>query len=142
MIGIDNQNQMVCADINAESALEWGIRDAVTFAPVLISNFEVMPIRDASTLNNLNPRTAIGQRNDNAILLLAIDGRGPTSFGALYGDLIKIFQENGTRIAANLDGGNSTAMIYDGKYINTTVSMYGSRNLPSAILVKGESHEE
>ena len=87
----------------------------------------------------LNPRTAIGQRSDGTFMLLVIDGRGPTSFGALYEDVIKIFQENDAVNAANPDGGNSSAMIYDGNYVNTPVSMYGSRNLPTVFLVKGDN---
>ena len=87
----------------------------------------------------LNPRTAVGQRSDGTFMLLVIDGRGPTSFGALYEDVIKIFQANDAVNAANLDGGNSSAMIYDGEYVNTPVSMYGSRNLPTVFLVKGDN---
>ena len=90
-------------------------------------------------LGMLNPRTAIGQRSDGTFMLLVVDGRGPTSFGALYEDIIKIFQDNDAVMAANLDGGNSSAMIYDGNYVNTPVSMYGSRNLPTVFLVTGDN---
>ena len=41
----------------------------------------------------------------------------------------------GAYMASNLDGGNSTAMIYNGEYVNNTVSMYGSRHLPTAFIV-------
>ena len=40
--------------------------------------------------------------------------------------------------AGNLDGGNTSVMMYNGEYANYPVSMYNSRNLPSVILVKGE----
>ena len=39
--------------------------------------------------------------------------------------------------AACLDGGNSSAMMYNSAYVNDTVSMYGSRHLPTAVIVKG-----
>ena len=45
-------------------------------------------------------------------------------------------QEYGAMIAGNLDGGNSSVLMYDGNMINTTVSMYGARNLPTAFIVK------
>ena len=60
-------------------------------------------------------------------------------FRGQYEDIIKIFQDNDAVMAANLDGGNSSAMIYDGSYVNTPVSMYGSRNLPTVFLVKGDN---
>ncbi|MBQ1324990.1 MAG: phosphodiester glycosidase family protein, partial [Solobacterium sp.] len=49
-----------------------------------------------------------------------------------------IMRSYDAQAAANLDGGNSTAMIYKGEYVNTTVSMYGSRHLPTVFLVKGD----
>jgi exopolysaccharide biosynthesis protein len=71
------------------------------------------------------------------MLLLVVDGRGPTSFGAQYEDIVKIFKDYEAVNAGNLDGGNSSVMIYDGAYANYPVSMYNSRNLPSVVLVKG-----
>lgn len=137
VIGIDANNKLICADTTAETALSWGIRDAVTFGPVFINNYEVTYQSGDGDLPNLNPRTAIGQREDGTFLLLVIDGRGPSSFGALYSDIVKVFQDYDAQTAANLDGGNSSAMIYNGSYVNDTVSMYGSRSLPSVFLVKG-----
>ncbi|MGN1389843.1 MAG: phosphodiester glycosidase family protein, partial [Bulleidia sp.] len=80
------------------------------------------------------------QTDDGTFLLLAIDGRGPSSFGATYDDLISIFQSYGAVTAATLDGGNSTAMMYNGSYVNTPVSMYGSRNLPTVFLIRAEGN--
>ena len=41
-------------------------------------------------------------------------------------------------MAGNLDGGNSSVMIYNGRYVHYPVSMYDSRNLPSVLLVRGD----
>ncbi|MCF0109759.1 MAG: phosphodiester glycosidase family protein, partial [Erysipelotrichaceae bacterium] len=38
--------------------------------------------------------------------------------------------------AANLDGGNSTIMMYRDQVVNSTVSIYGGRHLPTAFIVK------
>ncbi|MBQ9152789.1 MAG: phosphodiester glycosidase family protein, partial [Solobacterium sp.] len=103
---------------------------------VFISNYEDVFDRNYQNLAMLNPRTAIGQASDGTMLLLVLDGRGPSSFGAQYEDVIDIFRSYDAINAANLDGGNSTAMIYNGEYVNNTVSMYGSRNLPTVFLVK------
>lgn len=139
LIGIDDNNKLFCAGATANEALSWGIQEAVTFGPIFINNYEVVYKEGTDNLGMLNPRTAIGQRSDGTFMLLVVDGRGPTSFGALYEDIIQIFQENDAAMAANLDGGNSSAMIYNGEYVNTPVSMYGSRNLPTAFLVKGDN---
>lgn len=135
VIGIDNNSKLICAGMTGQQAIDWGLQEAVTFDPVFINNYEVV-YKPTTHLAMLNPRTAVGQRSDGTFMLLVIDGRGPTSFGALYEDVIRIFQQNDAVMAANLDGGNSTAMIWKGEYVNTPVSMYGSRNLPTAFLVK------
>ncbi|MBR2675746.1 MAG: phosphodiester glycosidase family protein [Solobacterium sp.] len=139
MVGITKDGKLFCANATGNECLEWGIQEAVTFGPVFINNYQVVFKEGTDNLGMLNPRTAIGQRSDGTFMLLVIDGRGPTSFGALYEDVIKIFQANDAVNAANLDGGNSSAMIYDGEYVNTPVSMYGSRNLPTVFLVKGDN---
>ena len=139
IVGISGDGKLFCANATGNECLEWGIQEAVTFGPVFINNYQVVFKEGTDNLGMLNPRTAIGQRSDGTFMLLVVDGRGPTSFGALYEDIIKIFQANDAVMAANLDGGNSTAMIYDGDYLNTPVSMYGSRNLPTVFLVKGDN---
>lgn len=134
VIGINTNNQLIAADMSAKQALEWGVRDGVTFGPVFINQYDV--VFESARLAGLNPRTVIGQREDGTFLLLVMDGRQPLSFGALYPDAIQIMQDFGAMTAANLDGGNSTVMVYDGKTINSTVSIYGARNLPTAFIVK------
>ena len=138
IIGIDDKYNLYCVDATAKDALSWGIQEAVTFGPVFIRNYEVLFRKGQGDYPMLNPRTAIGQSSDGSFLLLTIDGRGPSSFGSLYEDVVEIFQKYDAVNAANLDGGNSTAMIYNGDYVNTTVSMYGSRHLPTAFIVEGE----
>lgn len=134
VIGINGQNELVVGDMSAQQALDWGVRDAVTFGPIFIKQYE--NVFNSARLAGLNPRTAIGQRADGSFLLLVMDGRQPLSFGALYPDIIQIMQDYGAMTAANLDGGNSTVMVYENETVNSTVSIYGARNLPTAFVVK------
>ncbi len=139
IIGITDEYKLICSYGTATEALSWGVQEAVTFGPIFINNYTVVYEAGTDNLGMLNPRTAIGQRSDGTFMLLVIDGRGPSSFGAVYEDVIEIFQENDAVMAANLDGGNSSAMIYKGQYVNTPVSMYNSRNLPTVFLVQGDN---
>lgn len=136
VIGINEDNTLICKDMSAQQALDWGIRDGVTFGPVFIDQFEVVFERGMHP--QLNPRTVIGQKEDGSFLFLVIDGRQPHSLGAKYEDIIKIMQDFGAMTAGNLDGGNSSVLMYNDEMVNTTVSMYGARNLPTAFLVKGD----
>ena len=90
--------------------------------------------------SGLNPRTAIGQRADGALLLLVTDGRGKSGhLGASASDLINVMMKYGAVNAANLDGGSSSCMYYDGDYLMTSVTFYytnSSWKLPLAFVVK------
>ena len=44
----------------------------------------------------------------------------------------------GAMNACNLDGGSSSMMWYDGKYINNTASVIGIRPIPTSFLVLKE----
>ena len=120
---------MTSADVKAKD-----IQYGVCFGPVLVANGEAC---DVGT-SGVNPRTAIGQRSDGAILMLVIDGRQAISLGATYQDMVDIFLEYGAVNACNLDGGSSSLMWYDGDYINNCASVIGIRPVPTTFLVLKE----
>lgn len=113
-----------------------GIRDAVSFGPVLISKGEK---KDDETLkSNIGARTAIGQREDKAVVMMAVDGRQAYSIGLTYGDCADVLLEKcGCINAINLDGGNSTCMMFNGEMVNNPANPAGgTRNLPTAWLIR------
>lgn len=124
------------------------IRDAVTFQEEssdannhfvkLIINGEERKVDGQGS--GANPRTAIGQRADGTVLLLVTDGRGASGhLGATAADLIKIMKEYGAVNAANLDGGSSSSMYYNGKYEMSSVTFYytnSSWKLPTGFVVE------
>lgn len=140
VIGFDKNNILHVGTFSGREALEADIVSAVSFAPgpVLIVNGK--PLNENRPFKGgLNPRTAIGQRADGAVLLLVVDGRQPQSLGASYDDLVDIMLQFNAVNAANLDGGSSTRMHYGDRYINDCASVIGQRGLPDVILVlKGE----
>lgn len=134
VIGMDNKNVLHVGRMTAREALNKGMRDAVSFGPALVVNGK--PAQFAGSGGGLNPRTAIGQREDGSVLLLVIDGRQPHSIGASHKDLAGIMVEHGAINAGNLDGGSSTMLYYNGELMNTCASLYGPRQIATAFLVK------
>ena len=132
-VGFDDNYIMHVGKLTAKDVKAKNIQYGVSFGPVLISNGE-----PANLNSGVNPRTAIGQRSDGAVLLLVIDGRQVISLGATYNDLIEIFQEYGAVNACNLDGGSSTLMWFGGDYINNCASVVGIRPVPTTFLVMKE----
>lgn len=115
------------------------IKEGVSFGPALIRDGEIT--QEARDAYGMNPRTAIGQRSDGAILLLVTDGRQPGSLGATLNDIAEIMLRFGAVNASNLDGGNSSLLYYNGDYINGTARVTEARNAPDAFVVLKEQHD-
>ena len=98
-------------NITKAQAEELNIRDGCCFGPVLIMTGEVN-MKAYNTNSGLNPRTAIGQRADGAVIFVCIDGRQASSLGGTYADIIDIMVEYGAVNACNMDGGSSSVMMY------------------------------
>ncbi len=133
LVAFDANNRLIVGKMSAAEALRRNVRDAISFGPAFIVNG--VPAEVSGTSGGVNPRTVIGQRADGAVLILVIDGRQAHSLGATYKDCIDIMLEYGAINAANLDGGSSTAMVYNGEVINKCASMYRLRNIPTSIVV-------
>lgn len=83
-------------------------RYAVGGGALLVKDGEVLP--DLETTRH--PRTAVGVREDGALILYTVDGRrSGWSVGMGLDDLAKRMRELGCVAALNLDGGGSTAMV-------------------------------
>ncbi|NBD26096.1 phosphodiester glycosidase family protein [Paenibacillus glycinis] len=136
VVGIDGSGKMVAGRYSLNELRQMGVKEAVTFQPRIIVNGKGL-IKNAADGWGIAPRTAMGQREDGAILFVVIDGRQPGhSIGANLYDVQQILLERGAVIAANLDGGSSTVLVKDGAVLNkpSTKSSEG-RYLPSAFLV-------
>lgn len=133
--GFDSQGILHVGYYNYSDCLDLDIVGGVTFEPPLIING--IPQDTSWLASGVNPRSAIGQRADGAVLMLAINGRQLSSMGATYSDLVDIMLQFGAVNAMNLDGGSSTVMYLNGELVNTPSSESGySRGLPNAILFR------
>ena len=155
LIGFDENNLLRIISLEGmnKSAVEKmvkeeKIRDAISFQEEssdannhfvkLIINGEKRELSGKGS--GQNPRTAIGQRKDGSVLILVTDGRGKKGhLGATASDLIEIMAEYGAVNAANIDGGSSSSLYYNKKYLRTSVTFYytnSSWRLPTAFVVK------
>ena len=126
----------VARSMTRQELIDNDIRYAVCYGPVLISN-GVSASPDSLAVS-LNPRTAIGQCADGTILMLVIDGRQVVSMGAKYQDLVEIMERYGAVNAVNLDGGSSSMLWYQDRYVNNSSSVIGIRDMPTSFVVLKE----
>ncbi len=139
-VGLDDQDILRVGFHSEQDLTDWNIRDGAGYGPVLVVNGEALD--EKSLASGLNPRTAIGQRSDKAILMLVIEGRQPSRLGATYMDEAEIMLKFGAVNACNLDGGSSTMMWYEGGYINNSASVIGLRPIPTSFVVLKEGLEK
>jgi hypothetical protein len=121
-----------------------GVTDAIGGGPMIVRNGR--PIWAAgedflpSQLGPRNPRTAVGQRRDGKIVLVAIDGRRRGySVGVTNFELAQAMVRLGAVTASALDAGGSTTMAFDGKLLNRPSDPGGERSVAEtfAILYTG-----
>lgn len=133
--GIDADGILYCGSYNISQCVDFGIQNACSFGPILIANG--VKSSEETLSSGVNPRTAIGQRGDGAIVMMVVDGRQAYSFGLSYGDCADLLLSYGVINAMNMDGGSSTSMYMDGQLINHPSNQAGgTRYLPTAWLFK------
>ncbi len=113
---------------------KYNVKEAISFGPPLVVNGKPT-IKNGDGGWGISPRTVIGQRSDGSVLFLVIDGRSIKSYGATLKEVQDIMIDKGAVNAANLDGGSSATMYYDGKVINTPSDALGERSVPSIFMV-------
>jgi exopolysaccharide biosynthesis protein len=134
LIGFDDHGKLVLGKMSVKDLQDNHIRHAVSFYPNLLTDGKPLIKGDGGW--GLAPRTGIGQTPDGTVVFVVIDGRQPGwSMGATLRDLMNVFVEYGAENAANLDGGSSAEMVYQGKIVNSLWNIYGERYIPTAFLV-------
>ena len=143
LAGFTYENKFFMGNVTLNEAIEMGVRDAIysahTTGPFLVMDGKALvnDVPNSATYGGgKNPRTAIGQRADGAVLLLVVDGRKANSLGATFADLAYFMLEQGAVNAAAFDGGTSSQMVYEGEIMNNPYSPTGPRRCPTAWLVQ------
>lgn len=116
------------ADSHAYECGSWVVKDG----QVVIGD------RDdwVGTMNNRDPRTAIGIKEDGKVVLFVVDGRQPGfSYGLKGSELGEVLLKYGVVNAAMLDGGASTEMLINHELVNKPSFKGEERPLAGGILV-------
>ena len=110
----------------------------MSYGPTLIQEGKISKRLDTSMGE---PRTAIGQREDGAVVIVVLQGRQLQALGVTCKELAYIMQGYGCVNASNLDGGASSDIYFQGKYLNVCNTSGGPRPIPTAILVMPAKQE-
>ncbi|MGY5851305.1 phosphodiester glycosidase family protein [Salegentibacter sp. F14] len=115
-------------DLNAESQT-WRVSQAVGGGPVLLKNGKIKLTDKEEGFSGSHlqrhPRTAIGYKDDNSLIMMVVDGRQQASAGVSLPELAQLMLEVGALEAINLDGGDSSTMVASEEVVNVPSDITG-----------------
>ena len=101
-----------------QDLLDSGAWQGVSFVPELIRNWEPSAI-PAKWAKAKQPRTVLGQYPNGDLIFIVVDGRQSNwSNGITLEEMQILLLHLGVMEAFNLDGGGSSAFVYNGKVLN------------------------
>lgn len=119
---------------DAEMALDLGAFQAWDFGPSLLSPDGEALSNIKSRVSGLNPRTAIGYYEPGHYCFVVVDGRQEGySIGMTLEDLSQLFASLGCQAAYNLDGGQSSVMVFQDKVVSSPYN--GGRKTSDIVFV-------
>lgn len=127
------------ADFDIQAVMERGAYQAWGFGPALLDNGS--PITDFEAddkLSKKNPRCGIGYYEPGHYCLVLVDGRqGSYSKGMTLAEFSQFFFDLGCKSAYNLDGGKTSAMVYQDALVNKPFE--DGRRVSDIILISEEA---
>ena len=132
--GMKKNNKMYISDssrINVKS-YRWGVEQ---FPGIIVDGKCI--VKGTYGLG-IQPRTAVGQAKDGTFMMLVVDGRQiGYSLGCTMEECANQLLKYKAYQAANMDGGSSSIMWFDGEQITKSSSPSGfGRYLPDALYIK------
>ncbi|EPH02539.1 hypothetical protein HMPREF1531_01847 [Propionibacterium sp. oral taxon 192 str. F0372] len=130
---------------SADQLIANGAWQVWSFGPGLVDGGKVMNgIEDMEVDTNIGnhsiqgvqPRTGIGMIEPNHFLFIVVDGRSTGySAGINMTDFAQLFADQGASVAYNLDGGGSSAMVYQKSLVNKPLGRNKERGTSDIIWV-------
>lgn len=124
-------------DVDVDQLVEKGAYQAWSFGPSLLDeNGKALEDYPSwyKNIRDVNPRSAFGYYEPGHYCFVAIDGRNPKSAGMTFDEMSELFESLGCKVAYNLDGGKSSFLVYNSKYVNKLA--WGGREISDCIIIK------
>jgi exopolysaccharide biosynthesis protein len=133
--------------VKAADLVADGVWNTLSFGPGLVGDGKVLDGIDSveidtnfgnHSVQGAQPRTGIGVVDTNHLLFVVVDGRSEGySRGVTMSGLAQIFADRGAEVAYNLDGGGSSAMIFNGGLVNNPLGRGQERGTSDILYVAG-----
>lgn len=131
----------------AKKLLADGVWNTLSFGPGLVADGAVIGGIDTvevdtnfgnHSVQGNQPRTGVGLLANNEFVFIVVDGRSTGySRGASMSEFAQIFVDEGAQVAYNLDGGGSSAMVFNGSLVNNPLGRGQERGTSDILYVAG-----
>lgn len=131
----------------ADALIADGVWQTLSFGPGLVDGGTVISGIDSlevdtnfgnHSIQGNQPRTGIGFIDTNHFVAVVVDGRSTGySRGVGMVEFAQIFTDLGAQVAYNLDGGGSSAMIFNGSLVNNPLGRGQERGTSDILYVAG-----
>ena len=113
---------------NAQTLVNEGVWNTLSFGPALVKDSAIVDGIDSvevdtnfgnHSIQGNQPRTGVGVLGANHLVFIVVDGRSTNySRGVTMTEFAQMFKDLGCVSAYNLDGGGSSAMVFNNKLVN------------------------
>ncbi len=133
----DGRMQTLTAkEFDIEKIKSQGAYQVWTFGPMLLKDGQPLT-KFNSDLASANPRTAIGYYEPGHYCFVVVDGRQPGySSGITLEALSRLFYDMGCSVAFNLDGGQTSEMVFQNGFVNQPYK--GGRSVSDIVYIVEE----
>ena len=114
--------------------------NSFAFGPILVRDGEIEPMVYEGGINKY-PRQALGMVEPGHYVVLSVKGRIDSSVGVGMLWLAERMQQMGVKEALNLDGGNTSALVFCGKLL-TRLGNEKKKSVRSVTSLAGFGHTE
>lgn len=104
---------------DADLEMANGAYQAWCFGPSLLDESGAAKDGFTGRIAGYNPRSAIGYYEPGHYCFVAVDGRSKDSKGLTLDQLAKLMESLGCKLAYNLDGGQSSALVFGDSLVNS-----------------------
>ncbi|BCJ40299.1 hypothetical protein GCM10010168_31580 [Actinoplanes ianthinogenes] len=132
---------------SADELIAAGVWNTLSFGPGLVEDGKVLSGIDRvevdtnfgnHSIQGNQPRTGVGLIEENHLLWVVVDGRSSGySLGVSMTEFAQIFADRGARVAYNIDGGGSSAMVFRGSLVNNPLGTGQERGTSDILYVAG-----
>lgn len=142
-------SELTGVKIDGQSLVNEGVWNTLSFGPALVKDSAIVDGIDSvevdtnfgnHSIQGNQPRTGVGVLGANHLVFIVVDGRSTNySRGVTMTEFAQMFKDLGCVSAYNLDGGGSSAMVFNNQLVNRPQGGTKERGTSDILYIAGSA---